>query len=72
MEDDSFAEQGEPGAAVHLPFDHLDPGDVALDWAGAVGEGEPVGDGLLVGSDARGEGVQLGLVIGLDRGEPVF
>ena len=40
--------------------------------AGAVGQGEAVGDGLLVGADAGGEGVQVGLVVGFDRGEPVF
>jgi hypothetical protein len=30
---DAFAEQGETGPAVHLPFDHLDPVHVALDGA---------------------------------------
>ena len=46
--------------------------DVAFHGAGAVGQGEPGGDGLLVAADAVGEGVQLGLVVGLDPGEPVF
>jgi hypothetical protein len=69
---DAFAEQGEAGAAVHLALDRLDLVDVAFDLAGAVGQGEAVGDGLVVGSDAGGEGVQVGLVVGLDRGEPVF
>jgi hypothetical protein len=72
VKDDSLAEQGEAGAAVHLPFEHLDLGDVALDGAGAVGQGGPVGDGLLVTADAVGEGVQFGLVVGLDGGELAF
>lgn len=46
--------------------------DVAFDFAGAVGQGEAVSDGLLVGADAGGEGVQVGLVAGFDCGEPVF
>ena len=71
MKDDALAEQGEAGSAVHLAFDHLDPVDVAFDFAGAVGQGEAVGDGLLVGADPGGEGAQAGLVVGFDRGEPV-
>jgi len=35
-------------------------------------QGQPCGDGLLVAADAVGEGAQLGLVVGLDPGEPVF
>jgi hypothetical protein len=61
VKDDALAEQVEAGAAVHLPFDHLDPVDVALDDAGAVGQGEPVGDGLQVVADAGGEGAQAAL-----------
>lgn len=71
MEDDAFAEQGEAGAAVHLALDHLDLGDVAFEGGGAVGQCQPGGDGLLVEADAPGEGVQVGLVIGFDGGEPV-
>jgi len=35
------------------------------------GHGEAVEDGLLVAFDAVGEGVQVGLVVGVDGGEPV-
>src|ERR1039457_7347894 len=72
VKDDAFAQQVEAGAAVHLAFDHLDPGDVAFHGAGAVGQGEPGGDGVLVAADAVGEGVQFGLVVGLGGGEPAF
>jgi len=51
-----------PGPAVHLPLDHLDPVDVALDRARAVGQGQPGGHGLLIAADAGGDQVQLGLV----------
>jgi hypothetical protein len=37
--------------AVHLPFDHFDPVDVPFDGAGAVGEGQPGGDGGPVFAD---------------------
>jgi hypothetical protein len=47
-----------------------DPGDVAFHCGGAVGQGESVGDGLLVAADAGSEGAQFGLVVGLDPGEP--
>src|ERR1019366_3206254 len=72
VKDDAFAQQVEACAAVHLAFDHLDPGDVAFHGAGAVGQGEPGGDGVLVAADAVGEGVQFGLVAGLGGGEPAF
>src|SRR5262249_9059588 len=65
-----LAEQGEAGAAVHLALDHLDLGDVAFEGGGAVGQRQPGGDGLLVQADAPGEGVQVGLVVGFDGGEP--
>jgi NAD(P)H-hydrate repair Nnr-like enzyme with NAD(P)H-hydrate epimerase domain len=66
---DAFTEEREADPAEHLALDHLDLVDVALHGAGAVGQGEPGGDGLLVAADAVGEGVQLGLVVGLDAGE---
>src|ERR1035441_8454889 len=73
VQDDPFTEQGEAGTAIHLAFDHLDLVDGALDLAGAPGEGEPVGDGLLVVADAGGEGAQVGLaVVGFYGGEPCF
>jgi hypothetical protein len=73
---ESLAEEGGWGAgkgsaSVHLSFDHLEPADVAFDDAGVPGHGEAVEDGLLVAFDAVGEGVQVGLVVGADGGEPV-
>jgi len=68
---DSFAEQREAGAAVCLAFEHFDPVDVAFDDAGVPGQGEPVDHGVVVVLEAAGEGVQVGLVIGFDSGDPV-
>src|ERR1700745_1117532 len=72
VQDDALEEQGEAGAAVHLPLEHLDLGDVALYGGGAVGQGQPGGDGLLVAADAVGEGPQFGQVAGLGLGEPAL
>jgi hypothetical protein len=47
-----------------------DPVDVALDRAGAVREGEAVEHGGVVLSESACEGVQVGLVVGLDSGDP--
>jgi len=55
------AEQVGAGASVHLSFEHLDAVDVAFDDAGAPGEAEPAGDGVLVGSQAGDEGAKRGL-----------
>ena len=44
--------------------------DVAFGETGAVGQGEPGGDGGQVLADPGGEGMQLGLVIGVDALEP--
>ena len=72
MQDDALAEQGEAGASVHLAFDCLDLVHGAFDFAGAVGQGEAVGDGLLIVADAGGEGAQAGVVVGFHGGEPAF
>src|SRR6185437_5461333 len=42
----AFSEQFQAGAAEHLAFEHLEPVDVALDRAGAVGQGQAVADGV--------------------------
>jgi hypothetical protein len=68
--DDAFAEEVEAGAAVHLPFDCLDPVDVAFGGAGAVGQGQSGGDRGQVEADSFGEGVQFGLVVSLGALEP--
>src|SRR5215831_21050838 len=59
--EDALAGEGEAGASVHLPFEELGAGVEALDEAGAPGEGEAVGDGVVVEADAGGEGGELGL-----------
>jgi hypothetical protein len=41
---DPPAQQIELRATEHLPFDHLDPIDVAFDLPGAVVQAQPVGD----------------------------
>jgi hypothetical protein len=58
------------GAAVHLALDHPDPVDVALDGSGAVRQGEAVEHGGVVLFESCGEGVQVGLVVGLDCDDP--
>jgi hypothetical protein len=52
-EQDALAEQVGFRPAVHLSFDHLDAVDVAFDGAGALGQGQAVGDGVLVGAQAE-------------------
>ena len=69
-EQDSFAEQIEAGTSIHLPLEHLDAIDVAFDGAGAVGEGEPIADGIVIGLQATDEAVQLRQVIRPDRRHP--
>jgi hypothetical protein len=64
--DDAFAQQVEAGAAVHLPFDRFDPVDVAFGGTGAVGQAQPGGDRGQVVADPGGEGVQFGLVVGVN------
>jgi hypothetical protein len=44
-QEDSLAEQREPGAAVHLALDHLDPVDVAFDDPEFQGRVRTVTDG---------------------------
>ena len=62
-EEYSFAEQIEAGTSIHLPLEHLGAIDVAFDGAGAVGEGESVADGVVIGFQAADEAVQLRQVI---------
>src|SRR5215475_10349884 len=63
-EEDAAAEQVGAGASVHLLFEHLDAVDVAFDGAGAPGEAEPAGDGVLVGAQPGDEGAERGLAGG--------
>lgn len=51
-EQDSLSQGVEVGAAGHLAFEGFDAADGALGGAAAVDEGEPVGDGGLVATDA--------------------
>ena len=55
-EQDAFAEQRQPGAAEHLPFDHLDVVDASFDGAGVPVGGQALGDGVEVLLEALGEG----------------
>ena len=55
-----------------MPFEHLDPVDVAFDLAGAVGQGQAVEDGLVVAfesGDEGDEGAQVRLVVGAGPGD---
>src|SRR5262245_61002649 len=56
----AFAEQVQAGAAEHLAFEHFEPVDVALDRAGAVGQGQAVADGVQVAAQVGGEAGQRG------------
>jgi hypothetical protein len=60
-EEDAPAYQVGAGASIHLPFEHFDAVDVPLDDAGAPGQAESVGDGVLVGAQAGDEGPECGL-----------
>ena len=53
-----------------MPFEHLDPVDVAFDLAGAVGQGQAVEDGLVVAFEPGDEGAQVRLVAGAGLGDP--
>src|SRR6201989_3478887 len=69
-QEDALAEEGEGRAAVHLAFEQLGSGVEAFDEAGVPGQGQAVADGGVVLADPGGEGVELGLVIGVDGGHP--
>jgi hypothetical protein len=47
-EQDPGAEQVGVGAAVHVPSEHFDAIDMAIDGAGAPAVGQSGGDGVLV------------------------
>ncbi len=65
------AEKSEPGAAVHLPLDHLGPGVNAFGAAVVVREGDTGGGGLDVQVKAAGKGVHAGQVRGVCVGDPL-
>src|SRR6185437_7492648 len=71
-EQDALAEQVGFGASVHLSLDHLDAVDVAFDGAGAVGDGEPGGDGGPVLAESLAEAAQLADGAGLGLAGPGF
>jgi hypothetical protein len=64
-EQDALAEQVGFGAAIHLSLEHLDAVDVAFDGAGAVGDGEPGGDGGPVLAESLAEAAWLTNLAGL-------
>jgi hypothetical protein len=65
------AQQGEAGASVHLPLDHLGLGVDAFGASVVVREGERGGGGLDVQVEAAGEGVHEGQVGGARVGDPL-
>ena len=66
----AFSQQFQAGAAEHLAFEHLEPVDVAFDWAGAVGQGQAVADGVEVAAQVVGEGGQRRQGVVFDGGDP--
>ncbi len=65
-----MAEELEAGAAVHLPFEHLDLVDGAFGLAVVPLGAECGGDGVVVAADAVGEGGEGGQAAGVGCGEP--
>jgi len=66
------AEEGEPGPAIHLPFDHLGPGVHALGPAVVEGQGDGGGRGLWVQVQPAGEGMNDRQVAAAGSLSPVF
>src|SRR5262249_27155581 len=70
---DQPADHRRPAGLTDLDLTNLipqnDPVDVALDLAGAVGQGQAVEDGLVVAFEP-GEGAQVRLVAGAGLGDP--
>lgn len=62
----------EAGPAEHLPFQHLQPVDVAFDGAGTVGKGQSVADGVEVAAQVAGEAREWGEGVSFDLGDPVL
>jgi len=62
---------GGPQRHGKAPRPDLEAVDVSFDRSWAPLEGEAVLDGVVVTLDAECEGVQVGLVVGLDGGDPV-
>jgi hypothetical protein len=71
-EQDAFAKEIEAGPAEHLPLQHLQPVDVALDGAGTVGKGKSVADGVEVAAEVAGEAREWGEGVSFDLGDPVL
>jgi hypothetical protein len=69
-EQDALAEQVWLGSSVQLEFGHIGAVEVAFDGAGAVGHGEPGGDGGPVFAESLGESAQLADRAGLGLGGP--
>jgi len=66
----AFSQQGQAGAAEHLAFDHFEPVDVAFGWAGAVGQGQAVADGVEVAAQVGGECCQRRQGVVFGGGDP--
>jgi hypothetical protein len=62
-----------PGSCrVHLPFQHFDLVDGALDPPGAVGQGEACVDGVLIAEQVAGERRHRRQRVPFDVGDPLF
>src|SRR6266550_7246934 len=66
----AFSQHGQAGAAEHLAFEHFEPVDVALHWAGAVGQGQAVADGVEVAAQVSGECCQRRQGVVFDVSDP--
>ena len=66
-----MAQQGESGASMHLPLDHLGPGVDSLGAAVVMREGKRRRGGLDVDFEAFGKGVDVGQVGGARVGDPL-
>jgi hypothetical protein len=71
-EQDAEAEQVGAGASVHLAFEHLDAVDVPFHAARTPWQGQPGGDGVLVGAQPGDERGERGLAGGSGRGHPLL
>src|SRR4051794_9902301 len=60
------SEEGEFSAAIGLPFDELEPGDLSFDLAAAPGQGQCGVDGSGILFKAEGKGSELA-VLGLEK-----
>ena len=66
----ALAQEIEVRASIHLSLQRLDPVHGALDGSGAVREGEPGDDGVVVVAEVAGEGGERGQGLAVDAVDP--